>query len=323
MRIGITYDIQSDYPDAGEEFVDFSSFETIEFIRDTLVSQGHTVELIGGFKKLCSFIAEGGLERIDIVFNTAEGIKSRNREGFIPSLLEGLGFPYVGSDAYALGLTLNKMHTKVMCRHLGIPTAEYYEIRCEADLSPALEKIGLPCVLKPNLEGTSGGVVLVRDEEKFSEEANKLLGIYGPGILCEEYIDGREVVVPIIGTGEDAEVIGVVELVRKNGEPIEIFSLDDKLGDTVVKALPQISEELRRDITEASLLIHNYLGCADYNRIDFRLTADGGFSFIELNALPDMGEHSGYILGCTLYGRDYAKTFDEIIQRAAARWKRN
>ena len=322
MRIGITYDIQSDYPEYGGAFVDFSSYETIEFIRDTLISQGHSVELIGGFKKLCKFIADGGLERIDIIFNTAEGIISRNREGFIPSLLEGLGFPYVGSDAYALGLSLNKMHTKVMCSHLGIPTADYHEIRCKDDIPAALDKIGVPCVLKPNLEGTSGGVVLVKDAAAFAAEAEKLLAIYGPGILCEEYIDGREVVVPIIGTGADAEVIGVVELVRVNGDPIEIFSLEDKQGDTVEKALPDISDELRAKIHEASLKIHNYLGCADYNRIDFRLTKDGGFSFIELNGLPDMGEHSGYILGCTLYGRDYAKTFDEIICRAAKRWKK-
>ncbi len=322
MRIGFTYDVPEDYAldSTDHTHADFSTFESILYNKKLLEQKGHLVTLIGNFDKLCAFIKDGGVDSIDIIFNAAEGLNNRNREGYIPSLLDGLHIPYVGTDAYGLGVCLNKLHTKILGSHLGVPTARYSQIVSENDIPLALRAVGVPCVLKPNYEGTSSGVVLVENENSFRRAASSLLSKYRQMLLCEEYIEGIEVVVPIIGSGKSSCVIGIVEIVRRNGEPIKIFSVEDKLLATCQKQIPNLEENVRKKITEYSLLLHDFIGCYDYNRVDFRIKPNGDIRFLEMNALPDLGEHSGFMRGCTLYGLEPADVLDKIVKSAAARW---
>ncbi|NLT40925.1 MAG: hypothetical protein GXX89_10775 [Clostridiales bacterium] len=322
MRIGITFDTREDYAlsEYDNTHADFSTLESIEYIASLLEKKGHSAVLIGSFDKLLARITSRGLGDIDIVFNTAEGLKNRNREGFVPSLLEAIRFPYVGTDAYGLGLTLNKLHTRIIAAHLGIRVARCVEINHESDIPEALGAIGVPCVLKPNLEGCSSGVELIRDESSFIPNASRLLKVYDQTILCEEYIDGTEVVLPIVGNGASARVVGIVEIARRSNEPLGIFTLEDKLSQTCIKRIPNLSEYTKDKLVDHALRIHNYLGCADYNRVDFRIDPKGEAYMLEVNALPEMGEHSGFMLGCSLYGSDPADVLDEIVSCAAARW---
>lgn len=324
MRIGITYDLKEDYVSDRDDktHADFSSPEGISYIQGMLEAKGHTVTLIGSFEKLDRFIRSGAIENIDIVFNTAEGLSSRNREGFIPSLLEAEGIPYVGTDAYGSSLSLDKIRTKMVCAHLGIPTPAYYEINRESDLAAALKKIGCPCILKPNTEGTSSGVVLAEEAEDFFAQGKALLKKYGPTLLCEKYVEGREFTVPIIGNGISSRIVGIVETVRRSGEPLGVYSLEDKESDSCTKALPSLPTPLRKKLERYSLALHNYLGCADYNRADFRVSAEGKPYFLELNALPDMSADGSYSLCCALLGISFADVLNEIVTIAYERWQR-
>ncbi len=208
---------------------------------------GYEVILIGNYNKLYEMLKNGVLF-VDMVFNTAEGIQSRNREGWIPSLLETHGIPIIGTDAYGLSFTLNKAHTKVIARYLGILTPNFYEFNVLSDIERFQMDITYPCILKPNCEGTSTGVTLVENPIRLREACSYLLSEYRQTILCETYIDGREISVAVIGNGENARSIGVVETVRKNGEPIGIYDTKSKYSDACAKKNP---ERKRKDFASA------------------------------------------------------------------------
>ena len=136
LRVGIAYDVKEDYDLSAEGFkyCDFSTLSEINGIKRALEQRGHAVCLLGNYSKINAMLMGKTFPEIDIVLNTAEGIISRNREGWLPSLFEMNHIPYTGSDAYTLSLTLNKCHTKIMAKHLGIPTALFRQVGSADDL---------------------------------------------------------------------------------------------------------------------------------------------------------------------------------------------
>ena len=127
LHVGIAYDVKEDYSISakGLTHCDFSMLFEIKIIKELLEERGHIVYLLGNYQKINELFTNRKFPNIDIVMNTAEGILSRNREGWLPSLFEMNDIPYTGSDAYALNLTLNKLHTKIIAEYLNIPTPSY------------------------------------------------------------------------------------------------------------------------------------------------------------------------------------------------------
>lgn len=275
LRIGIAYDVKEDYNISaiGFKHCDFSTLLEISAIKESLEQRGHTVALLGNYEKIYSLLIHNEFPNVDIVLNTAEGINSRNREGWLPSLFEINHIPYSGSDAYTLGLTLNKAHTKIMARYLGIPTSPFHIIRYAKDA----DKITIPApwVVKPNYEGSSSGVVYAADIDGLRDAVQTLLAEYHNPLLCESYVSGREFSSSILYDGDNARCIGTVEIVRKNGAEIHIFSAEDKYGDTCTKIPAELPSNLLRNMESDSLRFHRFLECADYSRADYRVDADG------------------------------------------------
>ena len=162
LCVGIAYDVKEDYSISAEGFshCDFSMLFEIKMIKELLEERGHVVYLLGNYQKINKMFMDGTFPEVDIVMNTAEGILSRNREGWLPSLFEINDIPYSGSDAYALNLTLNKLHTKIIAEYLKIPTPTYCKIDCMDDVQMAIKSVKGPWILKPNYEGSSSGVML-------------------------------------------------------------------------------------------------------------------------------------------------------------------
>ena len=113
LKVGITYNLRKDFVRREDQPVDsfeeFDSEETIDAMRDVLQSDGHAVFKLGGDIGLIDRLKTSP---VDIVFNIAEGIGGRNRESYIPALLEFLNIPYTGSDPLTLALTLDKSMAK-------------------------------------------------------------------------------------------------------------------------------------------------------------------------------------------------------------------
>ena len=322
MNIGITYETREDFSFSPTDwrYADFRTVAGITYIKRLLELHGHHVILIGSYKKLLQYLRKKTCPEFDIVFNASEGIKSRNREGWVPALLEMCGIPYVGTDAYGLSLSLNKIHTKIICQYLGIKTPDFYEVRNKNDIYLLRNTIQFPCVLKPSCEGTSSGVFLIENPADFQAKAQELLDAYSQTILCERYIDGRELTVSLIGNGNSLRCLGVVETVRSNGEKIGIYGIKEKFTDVCKKQIPVLNGETSSQLIEASKKIHQYLGCLDYSRADFRLDSEGQIYFLELNPIPDLAMDSSYPMCCELQGIPFGDVLEEILQHAISRY---
>src|ERR1700742_3675119 len=215
MRIGVTYDLRSDYLALGyseEDTAEFDAEETIAAVCDALTGLGHAPIRIGGIKPLTKALAEG--QRWDAVFNICEGLKGVSREAQVPALLEAFDIPYVFSDPLTLALTLDKAMTKRVVRDAGVPTADFALIETEADIEKVA--LGFPLFLKPVSEGSGKGVDArsrVGNRAELDAVARDLLARFRQPVLVEEFLSGREFTIGITGTGEAASVLGVIEIV--------------------------------------------------------------------------------------------------------------
>src|SRR5689334_25120108 len=136
MRIGVTFDLRSDYLAMGydeEETAEFDSETTVSALCDALAGLGYVPERIGGVVKLAERLAAG--ERWDGVFNFCEGLKGVSREALVPALLEAYDVPYVFSDPLTMALTLDKAMCKQIVRANGIPTPDFAVVEQMADVS--------------------------------------------------------------------------------------------------------------------------------------------------------------------------------------------
>lgn len=129
FKIGIAYDVKEDYKLDSEDwkYSDFSTLAEVQYVKRLFEKRGHSVVLLGNYEEIYNLLKNNTFPAVDVVFNMAEGIGSRNRESWIPSLLEINGIPFTGSDAFALSLSLSKFHTKLVAKYLNIltpPTAD-------------------------------------------------------------------------------------------------------------------------------------------------------------------------------------------------------
>src|SRR5215470_13923727 len=153
MRIGITYDLRSDYLAMGmseEDSAEFDAEITIASICEALTGLGHEVVRIGHIKALTERLAKG--ERWDAVFNICEGLKGYAREAQVPMLLEAFDIPVVFSDSLTLALALDKSWAKRIVRDQGVPTTPFVLIETAADIAKV--DLPYPLFLKPVAEGS-------------------------------------------------------------------------------------------------------------------------------------------------------------------------
>ncbi len=327
MKIAWTYNLcLSD----SEEEAEFDNQETIDAITKVMTELGHTVEHFNVSQPV--YLTVRGLENYqpDLIFNTAEGKRGRCRESFYPALFEELGFPYSGSDAYTLAVTLDKHLTKLLLKKHHIPMPNWQFIQDIADLD--LHKLRLPVIIKPNFEGSSKGITqesIAETIEIAKIKATEMLNQYQSGILVEEYITGKDITVPflegvsnkydgILGTVEYV-ITPIVNLNRKY--PIYDYDLKGKYSNHVTVSTPaNISEEISQKIFQIAQKIFQIFNCRDLGRIDFRLSDDGIPYFLEINALPSLEPGAGIYVSAELVGLDFAGVINAIIQSAIQRY---
>ncbi len=230
ISVGFTYDLKDDYLAAGftsEQAAEFDNPETIDGIFNTLTDLGYEVDKIGNVNTLIKRLVRG--DRWDIVFNICEGVKGIGREAQVPAVLDVYDIPYVFSDVLVLSLTLHKGLTKQIIRDCGIPTAAFFVTDNLDDLKTHTLKY--PLFVKPVAEGTGKGIApdsKVENEDELFRVGNDRLERYGQSLLIEEFLPGREFTIGIVGTGKDARVIGMMEVIYKANEPSGIYSYMNK-----------------------------------------------------------------------------------------------
>ena len=153
MRIALTYNLRlSD----SEEEAEFDTQETVNALASAIERLGHRLERFEVSGPASRTVARLEAYSPDLIFNTAEGRRGRFREAFYPALFDELGFPYTGSDAYALAVTLDKQLTKLILRDHDVQTPGWQYIETIGELRPTA--LRFPLIVKPNFEGSSKGI---------------------------------------------------------------------------------------------------------------------------------------------------------------------
>jgi len=291
MRIGVTYDLRSDYLAQGygeEETAEFDHEITIAAICEALAKLGHVPVRIGTVRDLAQRLVAG--ERWDAVFNFCEGLKGVAREAQAPALLEAYDIPYVFSDPLTLALALDKGMAKRVARDAGVPTADFAVIETIEDVAKVT--LPYPLFLKPVAEGSGKGVnehSKVADAASLRSVAADLLARFRQPVLVETFLPGREFTVGIVGTGADARVLGVSEIVPKEKFVGAGYGLANKSEgwEEKVDIVPANDAEARA-AGEVALGAWRALRCRDGGRIDIRSDAAGKPHFIEVNPLAGL-----------------------------------
>lgn len=325
MRIALTHNLR--LSDAEEE-AEFDTEETVKALAGAIERLGHRLERFEVSGPASRTVARLEAYTPDLIFNTAEGRRGRFREAFFPALFDELGFPYTGSDAYALAVTLDKQLTKLILKQHGIRTPGWQFIEVASELVP--ENLHFPVIVKPNFEGSSKGITQDSIAESVAEVRQKVeqaLDKYPAGVLVEEYIAGRDLTVPFLAAvGNDfGGVLAPVEYVIDPGYQGRRYSIYDydlktKHDKAVsVRAPAQIPEEMAAQIRKMAQKIFRVLDCRDLGRIDFRLSDAGVPFFLEINALPSLEPGAGIYLAAALEGLHFDGVIGSVIESAARR----
>jgi D-alanine-D-alanine ligase len=322
MKIGLTYDLRSDYLAMGyseEETAEFDREETIAAIESGVRQAGYETERIGNVFALVKMLADG--KRWDMVFNVAEGLYGFSREAQIPALLDAYRIPCTFSDPLVLAMALHKGIAKDLIRTTDVPTPDYLLVESADDISRI--RIPFPLFAKPLAEGTSKGIdtrSVINTPVELDTICRELLVKFRQPVIVEAYLPGREVTVGIVGTGKDARVAGVLDVVLKDGAEQMVYSYKNKeLCEEFVEyrlATDPQAEEAALD----ALTVWEKLGCRDAGRVDFRADAAGRMHFLEINPLAGMHpSHSDLPIMWQLSGRSYNDLIAVIITSALKR----
>jgi D-alanine-D-alanine ligase len=325
MRIGITYDLRSDYLAAGYselETAEFDRPDTIDAIDLALRETGHVTDRIGHARQLVARLARG--DRWDLVFNICEGLRGAGREAQVPAILDVYEIPYTFSDPCLMSVCLHKELTKLVVRSAGLPTPRSALISDVAEA--AAVRLTYPLFAKPVAEGTGKGISptsRATTPAELAGECGRLLDEYRQPVLVEEYLPGREFTVGILGTAEHAEVLGTLEIVLLDAAEPGAYSYANKerCEELVRYVLVRPEEDSQvREAEQVALDAWRALGCRDGGRIDLRCDAAGQPSFLEANPLAGLHpEHSDLPMLATALGLPYRELIRRIVDSAASR----
>ncbi len=328
MRIGLSCDLKDavrlEIAVTDDNLEEYDSVETINIIKSSLESLGHTVVLLGGGRAFLTKVID---ESVDIVFNIAEGRGTyRSREAQVPAILEMLNIPYSGSDPQCLAICLDKPLTKALVNRAAIDTPNWKVVKTEDQIKILdLNGFTFPAIVKPSYEGSSKGVrttsFVTERDEAFDEIQRQLINYQQP-VMIEEFIDGDEVTVGITGNSPP-EVLGIMRILPRDKRSNFIYSLEvkrdwEKLVDYECPA--HLDQETLLKIKEYSLKIFEVLGCRDFARIDFRIGKNGTPYFIEINPLPGLGTYSDLVIMALKLGWTHQGLITTVFNSALNRY---
>ena len=239
-------------------------------------------------RKNFSFALDGTEISFDYAFIAMHGPPGEN--GRLQEYLDGLGIPYSSSGAESLALTFNKYASKSLLREKGILTADAVLLKKADRIRPkeVLDKVGLPCFIKPNCGGSSFGVSRVNREEDLDAAVNQSLN-EDDEVLVESFLSGPELTCGVLKTPTKEFIFPVTEIISRN----EFFDYEAKYTEGLAEEITpaRIEAGIIENCQEISSLIYDIMDCRGLVRIDFILH-DKKLFFLELNGIPGMSRES-------------------------------
>ena len=285
MKVGLVYEIQ-DQQDI-EATAEYASAYEVEYLAETIESLGHEVTRIGDITHLVRFLGSG--QRVDLVFNYAAGRRGHAREAQVPALLEAMQIPFTGADAFTLTVCIDKAIIKQLWRSAGLPTPDFWLVADLASLSALTIALdGFPLFVKPAREGSSKGIAaasIVATPEALSQRVAYLLEVYRQPVLVEHYLPGREFSVGLVGTGDTAEVLGVVEIQHS---AIHLVDLAGKKAWSPQTFRPVEDRSLRHQLCDLGWHAYQTVDCQAIGRVDIRMDPAQRPQLLEINPNPGL-----------------------------------
>lgn len=273
-----------------------------------LEAKGYRVSTIDADRDLCRKLAS---VKPDVVYNALHG--PYGEDGTVQGLLEILGIPYSHSGVLASALAIDKAMAKTMFAAAGIRCPE--SVMTTIDALDDGEHMAAPYVIKPNREGSSVGVTIIRKDDEKPPLRNSWP--YGPDIMIERYIEGRELTVSVLGSaGKGDRPLGVTEIAPKRGFYDYHAKYTDGIAEHVLPA-PLAPATYQRAMDDA-LLAHRTLGCRGVSRADFRLAEDDPdeLYLLEVNTQPGMTPLSLTPEQASHVGIDFGDLVEQLVEEA-------
>ncbi|MGE5683506.1 MAG: D-alanine--D-alanine ligase family protein [Bacillota bacterium] len=316
---------------SSEEDIDLSESEVSDHIND-IVSH---LRLYYKNVESCVFNSdiEETITRItsfspDAIFNFVESVDGKaNFEAYAAGLYELMGYHYTGNSPLALATCLDKSRTKQILNSFGIKSPNFMIARYKEKIKPDQFSLKFPVILKLLNEDASIGISelsVVNSFEEVNQRLSFLFRVYRQNVLIEEYINGRELnvsvlggkVLPISEISFDGLPKGLPKIVTYEGKwsPESVYY---KYTNPVCPA--ELDDELRQKVEETAKKAFEIMNCRDYARIDIRLSRNNVPYVIEVNPNPDLSTDAGFARASAAAGMTYAELLYTISNFALER----
>lgn len=316
-----------------KQFIDLSEIGVLDEREDigralqTMGFRSTMFNVDSNIERLITFLKD---ENPDVIFNLCESIGNYSiHEMHVAGLYELLGFPYTGSNALTLGLALNKARVKDVLLANNLPTPRYQLIKSPMKIV-LNEDLRYPLMVKPSSEDSSVGIStdsVVENATDLRKRVRFIIEQFDQPALVEEFIDGRELNVAILGNRKEI-VFPISEIdmstlpkpyrriITYNAKWLKGSEEYECTNGVCPAKLPQETEILMRDY---ALKAYRLIGCRDYARIDFRLSNDNQPFILEVNPNPDISDDAGFARSSRSYGYKFEELIAKIVECALER----
>jgi D-alanine-D-alanine ligase len=245
-------------------------------------------------------------------------------DGALREVLELLGVPYVGSVPAACRAAFDKPVAKaVVARHglrtppsVALPHETFRELGAAAVMDAIVASIGLPLIVKPAKSGSALGCGVVREVGELPGAMVSAFA-YGDTALVEQLIEGAEVAVPVVDTGDGRRVLPIVSIEPDGG--VYDYTARYTAGSTEFVVPAKLPDEVAAECARVALVAHEALGLRDLSRSDLMVDATGTVWFLEVNVAPGLTETSTVPLAVQAAGLDLGGLMAGLVRIAAAR----
>ena len=236
-------------------------------------------------------------------------------DGTVQGALELLGIPYTGSGVMASAIAIDKVMTKRIWLAEGLPTPQWRKVGSAEAARAAFSALGAPMIVKPAREGSSIGLTKVMTADE-CETAYAKAAQVDEQVLCEQFVSGEEVTVPVLGSGPQARALPVIRIVAPDGNyDYQNKYFTDDVKYLVPCGLPTGEEE---QIQQIVLRAYQVLGCRGWARADVMIDARTRKPYLlEINTSPGMTGHSLVPMSAKAAGISYEELCVQLLQAAA------
>jgi D-alanine-D-alanine ligase len=323
MKIALLANLKEDAPNNPEDppgrWDDLDDQITVDEILKSFMELGHEGKY---FPAVLDSIEELKKFKPDLVFNSSEGHFGDSREAQIPAVLDMLRIPYTCAGVMGMMLSHNKQLAKRQFLTMGLPTAKFMVVSDPNEIPES--DLRYPMFVKPASEGSSIGInehAVVRNYVELVRQVTWALETTHSLILVEEYIEGREFTVGVLGD----EALPIVEIVSPTG----FYSYEQKedLESAVYRVCPaKLTDAQTREFQHIALAAKKALHLEDVCRMDMRMDNAGNPYILEVNPIPLMypdPKQASLVYAAFAIGYTYTDIVRKIIASAAKRWHLN